>query len=345
MNFSFVRAAALAVAAAGTLLADFSHTQTTKIAGSGMMKVAGMFSRSLREPMVSTVHLKGDRMAAISRENATIVDLGKGTITNVDFGRKTYSVSTFEEMRQAMEKMSREAQNRVRESDAKMDVKVSVSETGATRDISGVHAREVLLTMDLSAAGTGDQNRDASASMIMEMRMWMARDVPGYAEFARFQAEAAKKYAGVFGGAGIGQMNPFAAMSPDSQKSWQKLMEESKKLEGIPVLQVVTTRLAGDASGAGAQQTPRPTAGEAVGGALGGSLGRGLGGMLSRKKKDQEPQAQTQTPPEPQAKPGVLMEMTTETSNFSAAPVDASKFEVPGGFKEVESEFRKMLKK
>jgi hypothetical protein len=343
MNHRILGAVALVFAASAPLLADFSQTQTTKIAGSGMMKVAGMFSRSMREPMVSNVYIKGNRMATVSKDTAMIVDLDKGAITNVDFGRKTYSVSTFEEMRQAMEKMSREMQNRGRQSDAKMDVKVSVSETGATRNISGVNTREVLMTMDLSAAGAGDQNRDASASMIMEMRMWMAKDVPGYQEYARFQAEAGKKYAGTFGGAG--QMNPFAAMNPDSQKSWQKLMEESKKLEGIPVLQVVTTRLAGDASGADAQPAQRPSTGESVGGALGGSLGRGLGGMLSRKKKDQEPQAQTQTPPESQPQPGVLMEMTTESSNFSTAPVDAASFEIPAGFKEVESEFRKMLKR
>lgn len=343
MIFKVPTVAVLALSCAAPLLADFSQTQTTKIAGSGMMRVAGMFSRSLREPMVSNVFIQGDRMATLSKDNAMIVDLGKGTITSVDFGRKTYSVSTFEEMRQAMEKMSQDMQNRGRQSEAKMDVKVSVSETGATRNISGIDTREVLLTMDMSAAGAGDQNRDASASMIMEMRMWMARAVPGYAEYARFQAEAGKKYAGMFGGAG--QMNPFAAMNPDSQKSWQKLMEESKKLEGIPVLQVVTMRLAGDASGAGAQPAQRPSSGESVGGALGGSLGRGLGGMLSRKKKDQEPQAQTQTPPESQPQPGVLMEMTTESSNFSTAPVEAARFDIPAGFKEVESEFRKILKR
>ena len=34
----------------------------------------------------------------------------------------------------------------------------------------------------------------------------------------------------------------------------------------------------------------------------------------------------------------MLMELTTEASGFSTADVDASKFEVPAGFKQVEPE-------
>jgi hypothetical protein len=35
------------------------------------------------------------------------------------------------------------------------------------------------------------------------------------------------------------------------------------------------------------------------------------------------------------------MEITSELSGFSSGPVDASKFEVPAGFKQVESEMLK----
>jgi hypothetical protein len=39
------------------------------------------------------------------------------------------------------------------------------------------------------------------------------------------------------------------------------------------------------------------------------------------------------------------MEMTTELSGFSSAPVDPSKFEVPAGFKQVESEMMKAMRR
>ena len=35
---------------------------------------------------------------------------------------------------------------------------------------------------------------------------------------------------------------------------------------------------------------------------------------------------------------GALMEITTESSRFSSAPVDASKFDIPSGFQQVEPE-------
>jgi hypothetical protein len=39
-----------------------------------------------------------------------------------------------------------------------------------------------------------------------------------------------------------------------------------------------------------------------------------------------------------------MMEMTTELMSFSSAPVDASKFEVPPAFKQVEHPMTKALK-
>jgi hypothetical protein len=98
---------------------------------------------------------------------------------------------------------------------------------------------------------------------------------------------------------------------------------------------------------------PTPTAGGALG-RLGGRFG-GLGGL--GRKKQAEPQAQPpaqQSPPPASGQPasgqnaadaGVLMEMTTETSNFSPAAVDPAKFDVPSGFKQVESETLKAMRR
>ena len=40
-----------------------------------------------------------------------------------------------------------------------------------------------------------------------------------------------------------------------------------------------------------------------------------------------------------------MMEMTRELTSFSAAPVDGAKFDVPAGYKQVENEMQKYLKK
>ncbi|HYO83049.1 MAG TPA: hypothetical protein VES20_16700, partial [Bryobacteraceae bacterium] len=109
-------------------------------------------------------------------------------------------------------------------------------------------------------------------------------------------------------------------------------------------------------------------AGAAAGGRLGGKIGGlagGLGGLggFGRKKKqqDQEAQAapqhaqqQTLPPAAPQSgsasassgrtPPGTLMELTSELSSFSSAPVDSARLDVPAGFKQIEHDMSKSLR-
>jgi len=76
---------------------------------------------------------------------------------------------------------------------------------------------------------------------------------------------------------------------------------------------------------------------QSTGAAVAGIAGR-LGGF-GRKKED-KPEDQKQ------AEPGgtMLFEMTTERSLFSTASVDTSKFEIPAGFKEQQSDIAKKAK-
>jgi hypothetical protein len=80
------------------------------------------------------------------------------------------------------------------------------------------------------------------------------------------------------------------------------------------------------------QSADHPSVGSALGGALGGKLG------IGRKKSSSD-----QPPPNSQDGQGggSLLEMTTELSSFSSNSVDASQFEVPAGFKKVDSAMKK----
>src|SRR4051794_10088450 len=105
-NKAFLRCAIYCCSAA-TLFADFTFEQNAKVTGgamAGMMKLAGAFSKQAREPMRSTVLVKGDRMATVSGDRIHMVDLNSETLTDVDLKNKTYSVITFSEMAQAMAK-------------------------------------------------------------------------------------------------------------------------------------------------------------------------------------------------------------------------------------------------
>jgi len=148
-----------------TLLADFSYDQTSKITGgmmAGMMKMAGTFSKAAREPMASSVYVKGDRMAHVNARRTQVIDLKAQTITEIDLDKKTYSVMTFEQMKQMMEQMSQKmADKKAENPDAQFKFKVSVKDTGVKKNVNGFDTKEAIMTLqmegkDQKSGQTGD---------------------------------------------------------------------------------------------------------------------------------------------------------------------------------------------
>jgi hypothetical protein len=356
-------AGAVCAACTSTLFADFTYEQSSKITGgmmAGMMKFAGAFSKQAREPMNSTVMVKGDRMAMINKDRISVIDVGKETFTDIDLQKKTYAVITFADMMRAMQKAS----EKVKTGDADMSFKADVKNTGATKQISGFDAKQTILTLTMEGTDKKSGNKGA---MVVTTDMWLAPSMAGYGEVRDFYMKMAQKMSwspnsGIFGA--------LAAQQPGMSKGMAEVYKEMSKLDGVPVLQIVRMSGAGegmpsDADLAAAQQQqqqqqeqPAPTASEAAGTAAAGRTGRlgaiagGLGGFggFGRKKKQAEEQQQQQAPQQTQsqpataAAPGTLIELTTEMTSFSAAPVDASKFDVPAGFKQVEHDMQKALK-
>jgi hypothetical protein len=363
---------ALAVAPLG---ADFSYEQTTKITGgamAGAMRMVGAFSKQAREPMKHTVMVKGDRMVTLSADTASITDLGKETITEVNFKNRTYSVMTFAQMQQAMAALREKLKSQKGAEQADVNFKASVKDTGQTKVISGLNVKEMILIMEMEVK---DRQSSQGGAMEVVADMWLTPSIPGYDEVRNFHRRMAEKMA--LGAPGMGGA---LAQQPGMMKGMAEVAKEAAKLDGVPVLQITrmgsSAQTMSDFSTAGQaqsgqqqqQQTPAVrdaagnaagnTAGNAAAGAIGGRLGRagglagGLGG-LRRAKKQEPPPEQAPPPPQQQEAPpaqggppaGMLMESTTELSSFSSAPADPSKFEVPAGFKQVEAEMLKQIRK
>jgi hypothetical protein len=334
----FQTVALTALLGGATLLADFSYDQTTRITGGAMlnmMKFAGAFSAKAREPMTSTILVKGDRMTRLSRDHAEIIDLGRETITHIDFQKKTWSVMTFAQMKQQMEEMSQRMRKHGGNDDStQMSFKASVKDTGRTKPINGVNTHERILTLTME--GT-DQKSGQTGSMDISNDMWLAPDVPGYGEIRDFHRRMAEKL-GFVPGQSFGPM----MARPDMQKGMADLVKEMSKLDGVPLVTVTTM------SGAGQPGMDQPTSGgsqqssASADDSPAAKLGRlaGIGGF-GRKKKNADQQQQQEQGPPANTQPGVLAEITTESSAFSSAPVDPSKFEVPAGFKQVQPDRRR----
>jgi hypothetical protein len=327
----------LAALACSTLLADFTYQQTTTITGgalAGMMKVVGVFSKTLREPQRSTVTVKGDKMVHRGNNDMQIIDLAAETITSVDLQKKTYTVMTFAQMKEMIQNAQEKAQAEMAKSQEKTksqsqsaDIKwkVSAKDTGKSRQFAGYDAKEMLLMMSME--GT-DQKSGEKGTMVVNTRLWMAPDVAGYNEIRDFYKRMAAKLNWTPNG------NMFMAR-PDVAQGMAEATKEMSKLQGVPVFQTMVMGAEGSmpAEGPKAEKPEdkgnKPSIGSALGGALGGRFGLG--------KKKQEP-----PPPPPAndsaaaANQGALIEMETEYAGFSTAPVDASQLAVPAGFKQVE---------
>ena len=338
-----VTMAGIMAVAALQLPADFTYRETTTITGGAMlsmMKVVGVFSKQAREPVQSTVSVKGDRMVHRSQQRATVIDLAAQTVTTIDMQRKTYTVMTFEEYRRMMEQMAQKM-HQSQDQGGKMEFKVSATEPGNTKEIAGYQTKEMVLRMEMQAT---DQKSGQQGSMVISSDIWLAPSVAGYQEVRAFYTRMGEKLAFNPGGG-------MFASSPEASKNMGELYKEIGKLDGIPVLQTISMGGmgqpgSGDASaqpgsGGQQQQQQQPAARPSLGGALGGALGGKFG--LGRKKQQDDQSStgqQSQQQQQGNGNPGSLMEATTEMSGFSSEPVDDSTFAVPAGFKKVENRTR-----
>jgi len=312
----------------------------------GIMKIAGAFSKQAREPIRTTVLVKGNRMASLDARNGHIIDLDKETITEIDFQQRTYSVITFAQMAEALQQLEAKLKSEKGAEQADLSIKASVKDTGQSKPISGVNTREVILTVEME--GTDKKTGQRGTFMVVTADMWMGQPA-GYNEIRDFYQRMAQKLNWT-PGSGM-----FAQGRSDIMRGMADLQKEAAKLDGVPVYQVTKMGAPGAAVPEGQQppaEQPRtaqpqaePQEKPSVGGALGRLGGRlgGLGGLARRRKAEPEAQPQPQAQPEaaqappPGAFSGTLMEMTSELTGFSSAGIDPGRFEVPAGFKQVES--------
>ena len=341
--------------------ADFTYQESTQITGGsivGMMKMVGTFSKSARQlgdPILTTVMVKGNRMTRISKDRSEIIDLDKGTLTEIDNIKKQYTIMTFEEMRQRMEAAMAKAKSQQKSAseqpangaqDVSMKFNVHVKNTGATKDVAGLSATESILTMNMEAT---DKKSGQSGNLAITNDMYLAPDIPGYEEVREFYKRYALKMGSIMGQSMNGAMSAqmMAMMQqPAAGQGMADMAKEMAKLRGVPVLQIMRmgTTIDGTPLPAASEAplpaaAPTPTAGDiakqSASSAISDRLGAlgGFGGFGRKKKADPAPEAAAGTPTPTAA---VLIESNTQLASFSKASVDPSQFDPPAGYKQVE---------
>src|SRR3954470_1461143 len=114
-----VLAAALALASVQAIRADVRADQKTKVQlGGPLGRVLTMFGgKGAREGVASTVAVKGNRKITSNDATGQIIDLAEEKIYDLDVRKKTYRVTTFEELRRQMEEARRKAEEDARKQD------------------------------------------------------------------------------------------------------------------------------------------------------------------------------------------------------------------------------------
>jgi hypothetical protein len=346
-------------------LADFKYTDTSQITGGalmGMANFAAKFSKDSRaamQPVTTTHFIKANRMRTESSDGTVqIIDLDGRRIISVDNLKKTYSVMTFDEMKAAMEKAQQDAQQKMAQEkktdpqaqNAQLQVtpKITVLPGTGTRVLLGQNTTETKIKMDMNMQATGNGQPGAqpastsgqpnNVTITMTMDTFVAPTVPGYQEIGEFYKKMAKE---------VNWVPPSNIhIDPRMSQGMSELQKNSDALKGLPLLSYISMGIPPQANGdqstaqnsrnnsnsSSSSDSSAPTSGS-------DAVVKGLGSLFGKKKQQQQSssaQSPNAPPPNPNPDPNALMEMTTQVTSFSDSALDATLFDVPAGYAQVQ---------
>jgi hypothetical protein len=337
----------------GICRADFKYSETSKVTGGALMgaaKFASVFSKNAKQamaPTTRTVAVKANKMREDQSDGKIqIIDLEGKRFIEVDPLNKTYSILTFEEMKAAMQRQQQEMQDKMKEEEAKhpsqnANVKITPkfesAETGATKIVLGVPTKELKAKVEMLMESDDPKTQGQQVSTVVNSDQWIAQDVPGYSEVRDFYLKMAKELDWV-----PGQMKQSMASS-NVQLSLAELRKNNiAHITGMPMITYVSMSMGGNGMQAGATQPaaqqppPQPTRDNSIPTSTSAAVMK-LGGMFKKKQQQQQQDAQASgNTANPASSPGSLMDMETEITSYSSDSLDASLFEPPAGYVQVQ---------
>jgi hypothetical protein len=305
----------LAATSTVALSADVKTRDKTQFKLEGMLgRMAGMFGGSAaRDGLEASNAVKGHRKIELGDTTGRIIDLKEERVYELDMKKKTYQVTTFEELRKRM----REAQERMKQATGReesgqqgtpekpakeYEVDFDVKETGQKRAIAGYDTRQVISTVTVREKG---RTLEDGGGAVMTVDSWLGPEIPALKELAEFQMKYWKAINPDAAGMSADQMAAVLALYPMLKNANERLQKEAGKLRGTPLSS--TTTFEGVKGKDQPEQKP--------------SSGGGIGGMLARRmSKGDKPRA-------------TIFTMTHETIEVSTTVGDAD-VAIPAGFKQ-----------
>lgn len=299
------------------LLAEVKTREKVQVKFEGMLgRMMNMFGgKAARDGVVSTNAVKGDRKATLTDTTGRIVDLAEEKVYELDLKKKTYEVTTFEELRrrlrEAREKAERDAEKQKerepeqeREPGREVEVDFDVKETGQKKSVAGYDTRQVIMTVTVREKG---RTLEEGGGLVMTTDTWLGPEIPALKELADFEQRYWTAIAPETAGVSAEQMAAIMALYPMMKQAVDRMNQEKLSMAGTPLATTLTVE--GVKS---KEQMAQPSE----------SGGGGLGGMLARRvmKRNDNPRS-------------TIFTAITETQDVATtvAPAD---LEIPAGFKE-----------
>jgi hypothetical protein len=273
----------LALASVSSLQADVKTEEKSLVTLGGMLgRMMNLFGgKGAKEGVVSTVAVSGDRKMDANETRGQIVDLKEEKIYDLDIKKKTYTVTTFDELRRKMDEMEAKAKADAAKAPPpeqpdtqgkQMEIDYDVKTTGQTKTINGFETREVVITVTAHEKG---KKLEESGGMVMTVDNWLTKSQPALKEIADFDRRYFQKLAGPTIQMDAQQMATAMAMMPGLKEAFARVNKEP--LDGTAIQSTTTVEGVKSAeqmkqeAGGGSSAPSNPAS---VGGIVGGIMRR-----------------------------------------------------------------------
>jgi len=283
-----------------------------------MGRLAGMAGgAAAKGGQTSTIAVTGTRKSSRSDNTGQLIDLAEEKVYDIDFKKKEYRVTTFDEMRERMKKAQEDLQTSMKDmpdedrseldqSGKEIEITVDVKDTGETRTIAGQSARQVIVTLTAHEKG---KTLEDGGGMVMTNDTWVGPKIAALDEIWQFDL---KYFTAVYGDsldAMAGQLTTAVAMYPNLKDMLTQMEDKLKTLDGTTLMTTMTVETVRSAEAMAQASAAAPSGG-------------GLRGALARR-------AMGNRKVEPRA---LLVTSTSETLSIDPS-VNAADVAIPTGFK------------
>jgi hypothetical protein len=282
--------------AAAPAYADVKTRDKSTIKFEGMLgRMFNLFGgKAAREGVEGLTAVKGSRKSTITDASGHIVDLSEEKVYDLDMKRKTYTVTTFDELRRRMRESEERAKKQAereepgKKEDAQkpakeVEIDFDVKDTGQKKAIAGYDTHEAIVTITVREKG---KTLDEAGGLVMTNDLWLGPKMPQLKELADFDVKYWKQLKGPEAAAmSAEQMAAVLAMFPLVGKAMDRMQKDADKLAGTALDTTTTFE-----SVMSKDQLTQAQASSSSSGSSGG----GIGGLLAKKIiKKEEPKARS----------------------------------------------------